>query len=77
MFAADPKTLGFSFVSQEAENLLGYPVSAWTRDPSFWIEHLHPDDRVWAPEFCLGQVKAVITSYSIHYTKLYDCTTGR
>ncbi len=58
LFAADPQTLAFSFVSHEAENLLGYPVSAWTRDPGFWIDHLHPDDRVWAPEYCLEQVKA-------------------
>ncbi len=58
LFAADPQTLRFGFVSQEAENLLGYPVSAWMQNPDFWIEHLHPEDRKWAPEFCLGQVKA-------------------
>ncbi len=35
----------FSFVSQYAETLLGYPISQWMEEPDFWIEHVHPDDR--------------------------------
>ncbi len=32
----DAVTQRFTFVSQEAEQLLGYPVSHWTEDPGFY-----------------------------------------
>src|SRR5262249_55127487 len=31
----------FTFVSREAEALLGYPVRRWLEEPHFWAEHLH------------------------------------
>ncbi len=31
--------------------MLGYPVEQW-REPNFWVSHLHPEDREWAPAFC-------------------------
>jgi PAS domain S-box-containing protein len=34
-----------TFVSQQAERLLGYPLSDWLEQPTFWLDHLHPDDR--------------------------------
>lgn len=43
---------GFNFVSREAEKLTGYPVEAWTASPTFWVDHMHPDDRKWAVEYC-------------------------
>lgn len=49
----NPDTLEFTFVSSEAEKLLGYPVDAWTASADFWPEHMHPEDREWAPEFCM------------------------
>jgi PAS domain S-box-containing protein len=45
VWTADPETFRFSFVSQGAETLLGYPVERWLADPGFWIELIHPDDR--------------------------------
>ena len=53
VWEADAKTFRFTFVSAQAERLLGYPVSQWTADPKFWVNHLHPDDRDWAVEQCL------------------------
>ncbi|HRE84223.1 MAG TPA: PAS domain-containing protein, partial [Opitutaceae bacterium] len=35
----------FTFVSPQAERLLGYPLKQWTEDRTFWIDHLHPADR--------------------------------
>ncbi|MCC5950715.1 MAG: EAL domain-containing protein [Acidimicrobiia bacterium] len=35
-----PSTL---YVNQRAEELLGYPASAWA-EPGFWRSHVHPDD---------------------------------
>jgi PAS domain S-box-containing protein len=42
---ADVNTLQFTFVSQQAERILGYPVDRWLADPQFWIASVHPDDR--------------------------------
>ncbi|MCC7449230.1 MAG: PAS domain S-box protein [Anaerolineae bacterium] len=35
----------FTFVSQYAEKMLGYPVEQWLADPHLWINIIHPDDR--------------------------------
>lgn len=37
--------LHFSAVSKRAEQLLGYSVEQWRREPDFWRSHLHPEDR--------------------------------
>ena len=52
VWEADPETLRFRFVSRQAERLLGYPVELWLKTPNFWIDHVHPDDRAWVPDFC-------------------------
>jgi PAS domain S-box-containing protein len=46
----DMKTMAFTYVSPQAERLLGYPVTDWT-DFEFWAGHIHPEDREWAPRF--------------------------
>ncbi|WP_373371909.1 PAS domain-containing sensor histidine kinase [Archangium lansingense] len=43
----------FTFVSKQAERLLGYPIEKWMNEPDFWLSHLYPDDRDWAPAFCM------------------------
>lgn len=52
VWRGDADTLEFTFVSREAESLLGYPVSRWIDEPGFWVEHIHPDDRERAVSFC-------------------------
>ena len=48
-----------SFVNREAEALLGFPVEAWLNDRTFWLDHLHPDDRELAHAVCVAaQVSA-------------------
>jgi PAS domain S-box-containing protein len=42
----------FSYVNQEAENLLGYPTPEWTAESAFWIDHLHAEDRGLAESCC-------------------------
>lgn len=51
VWEADVTTFDFTFVSEKAERLLGYPEKEW-RTPGFWVKHMHPEDRKWAPEFC-------------------------
>ena len=42
----DAGTGRFTFVSDPAERLLGYPVQRWYDEPAFWRDVLlHPDDR--------------------------------
>ena len=52
VWRADPATFRFTFVSDQAEALLGYPVAAWTDEPDFWLRHLHPEDRESAEQTC-------------------------
>ena len=52
VWRADPSTFRFTFVSDQAEALLGYPVADWTAQPDFWMSHLHPEDRESAVQLC-------------------------
>ena len=45
VWRADPVSLRFLFVSDEAESLLGYPIEQWLNDADFCKHHLHKDDR--------------------------------
>jgi PAS domain S-box-containing protein len=47
----------FSYVNQEAENLLGYPTHEWTRQPAFWVDHLHSGDRALVESRCRTAVE--------------------
>jgi PAS domain S-box-containing protein len=42
----------FSYINQEAEDLLGYPTEVWTSTPSFWVNRLYPEDRELALSCC-------------------------
>ncbi len=45
VWEADPATAQTLFVSRQAEQILGYPMSQWLEEPTFWVDHLHPEDR--------------------------------
>lgn len=44
VWEANAETLTFTYVSKQAERLLGYPVQDWYAE-GFWRQHLHPEDR--------------------------------
>ena len=52
VWEAEPETFHFTFVSAEAERILGYPVSDWLDDPDFWVRHTHPDDVDRCTTYC-------------------------
>ncbi len=58
VWEADAQTFAFSFVSPQAERMLGYPLARWTTEPTFWKDHIHPDDREWATNFCVSATHA-------------------
>lgn len=41
----DSATYRFTFVSQQAEQILGYPAERWLTELDFWTNHIHPEDR--------------------------------
>ena len=47
----DVATGRYSFVSQEAEQLLGYPATSWTDEPDFVSRIRHPDDDEWVRRY--------------------------
>ena len=53
VWEADPNTLQFTFVSKQAEQLLGYPLEQWFTEPGFWKEHIHQEDREGVIALCL------------------------
>ncbi|MBI3649672.1 MAG: PAS domain S-box protein [Acidobacteria bacterium] len=56
VWEADPQTFQFSFVSQYAERMLGFPVQRWLSEPDFWRNRLHPDDREATVALCVRAV---------------------
>ena len=50
VWEADADTFQYTFISRQVERLLGYPAERWLADPTFWPDHLHPDDRERALE---------------------------
>jgi len=66
VWEADATTLRFSFVSRQAERILGYPAGRWVSDPTFWADHIHPDDREAVMRSCeptSGQARAEDLEY--------------
>ncbi len=58
--------LSFSFVSRQAEQLLGYPIEQWITDPTFWVDHIHPEDRESTVDFCAAKAK-MKSSFELEY----------
>lgn len=45
VWEAEVDTGRFTFVSQQAEAIFGYPVQRWIEERNFWIALIHPEDR--------------------------------
>jgi two-component system cell cycle sensor histidine kinase/response regulator CckA len=53
IWEADGRTFRFTFVSPQAERILGFPTKQWLEEPDFWRRHTHPDDVEWCTRFCM------------------------
>lgn len=50
----DAVTWKFTFVSDRAQDILGYPIHLWFEESRFWQDRLlHPEDRNWCIDFCV------------------------
>jgi PAS domain S-box-containing protein len=52
VWEADALTFRFSFVSQRAETILGYPVARWLGSGDFFVSRIHPSDRARVMQAC-------------------------
>ncbi|AOM78989.1 PAS domain S-box protein [Pedobacter steynii] len=53
VWEADPVTFDFNFISKKSEDILGYTAEEWLSSPTFWADHVHPEDRDWAVKYCI------------------------
>ncbi len=66
VWKCDARSFQFSFVNQQAEVLLGYPVARWIEEPGFWEKHVFPDDRDSVISTC-KKVATTLQVYEIEY----------
>jgi PAS domain S-box-containing protein len=52
VWEADAATLRFSFVSQRAQTVLGFPPERWLAESEFFTTRIHPEDRAKAMATC-------------------------
>jgi PAS domain S-box-containing protein len=46
----------WTYLAPQATRILGYAPAEWT-GLNFWQEHIHPEDRKWAAQYCADCVK--------------------
>jgi PAS domain S-box-containing protein len=66
VWEADAARLRFTFVSQRAEVLLGFPIDHWLREPDFFALRIHKDERERAMAQCRAAV-ATATDHEFEY----------
>ncbi|WP_224088787.1 PAS domain S-box protein [Nostoc sp. MS1] len=64
----DANTGNFTYVGPQSVDILGYPVTDWYTD-NFWYEHIHPDDRDWALQYCY-ESSLMVDNYEFEYRML-------
>lgn len=49
------ENFSFNFISEKVIDILGYTPEEWIANPTFWADHIHPDDKVWAINYCVSK----------------------
>jgi diguanylate cyclase (GGDEF)-like protein/PAS domain S-box-containing protein len=62
----DISTSAFTYVSHQAEDILGYARSAWITS-GFWESTMHPDDHLWVPDYSRKCIEENLDKYEIEY----------
>lgn len=55
VWEGDPESFRFTFMSRQAEWILGFPAERFVNEPDFWSSRVHPEDREWTREYCQEQ----------------------
>ena len=58
VWEADVETFTFTYISDNAERLLGYPSKEWL-EKGFWEAHIHPDDSEQAVSYCRDETQCL------------------
>lgn len=56
VWECDASTFVFNYVSPQSKEILGYAPELWYGNP-FWQNHIHPEDRERAINFCVSEVE--------------------
>ncbi|WP_159086023.1 PAS domain S-box protein [Flavobacterium faecale] len=57
VWECEAETFQFNFVSNKVETILGYTPQEWLASPTFWQDHIHPDDKPNTLNFCSNKLK--------------------
>ncbi|WP_293012287.1 PAS domain S-box protein [Mongoliibacter sp.] len=66
---ADAQTFEFSYVSAQVKNILGFTQEEWLSNPIFWADHIHPEDKEFAVDFCHNMTRK-LEDHSFEYRML-------
>lgn len=58
VWEADADPLAFTFVSDHATSMLGYPPERWLDGADFWVDRVHPEDRERVVRECTEATRA-------------------
>ncbi|TDE01949.1 PAS domain S-box protein [Flavobacterium hiemivividum] len=53
VWECDSKSFCFSFISKKVERILGYTPEEWLASPTFWADHIYPEDRESTVNYCI------------------------
>jgi len=59
IYRADPKTLQPNYVNKAVEDIYGYTVTEWIKNPALWENTLHPKDKKRVFKYMLLMQKAI------------------
>lgn len=57
VWECDAITFEFTFISKKVEHILGYSANEWLSSTTFWMDHIHPDDKDAVLQFCTDQTR--------------------
>lgn len=56
VWEADSETFQMTFISEQVTNILGYNQEECLKQPRFWQNHLHPEDKEEVIQYTLAQI---------------------
>jgi len=64
LWRAHPRTLEFTYVTPQAQQMLGYWIERWLHESNFWKNHVHPEDWNLVEDCC---AKVAASGAKVHF----------
>lgn len=58
LYEMDAETFRLTYVSGNVERMLGYPADEWLTQPTFLVDHIHPEERERVLAYCQAETAA-------------------